>query len=87
MFGGGYAIGYLFGPFPSLEDITGIKAVSGAPKYKGEYSLVRSRTFGRCVPEKKARPVLDRHCGSRAQASTALYLASCTLTSVVFIML
>uniref|UniRef100_M4B7R7 Peptidyl-prolyl cis-trans isomerase n=2 Tax=Hyaloperonospora arabidopsidis (strain Emoy2) TaxID=559515 RepID=M4B7R7_HYAAE len=36
MFGGGYAIGYLFGPFPSLEDITGIKAVSGAPKYKGE---------------------------------------------------
>lgn len=36
MFGGGYAVGYLFGPFPSLEDIMGVKAVGGAPQYKGE---------------------------------------------------
>jgi hypothetical protein len=36
MFGGGYAIGYFFGPFPSLEELAGVKAVSGAPEYKGE---------------------------------------------------
>ncbi|CEG42130.1 peptidyl-prolyl cis-trans isomerase [Plasmopara halstedii] len=39
MFGGGYAIGYLFGPFPSLEDLMGVKAVSGAPAYKGELKV------------------------------------------------
>ncbi|GMF36017.1 unnamed protein product [Phytophthora lilii] len=36
MFGGGYAIGYFFGPFPSLEELTGVKAVGGAKEYKGE---------------------------------------------------
>lgn len=38
MFGGGYAIGYFFGPFPSLEELTGVKAVGGGSEYKGEVS-------------------------------------------------
>lgn len=45
MFGGGYAIGYFFGPFPSLEDLTGIKAVGGAPEYKGEVILEKFTFF------------------------------------------
>ncbi|KAF1779863.1 Cyclophilin-like domain [Phytophthora cactorum] len=44
MFAGGYAIGYFFGPFPSLEDLTGVKAVSGAPEYKGEL-IVTDKVF------------------------------------------
>ncbi|EEY60785.1 peptidyl-prolyl cis-trans isomerase B precursor [Phytophthora infestans T30-4] len=44
MFGGGYAIGYFFGPFPSLEDLTGVKAVGGAPAYKGEL-IVTDKVF------------------------------------------
>ncbi|KAF4028373.1 Cyclophilin type peptidyl-prolyl cis-trans isomerase/CLD [Phytophthora infestans] len=44
MFGGGYAIGYFFGPFPSLEDLTGVKVVGGAPAYKGEL-IVTDKVF------------------------------------------
>ncbi|RLN87022.1 hypothetical protein BBJ28_00009080 [Nothophytophthora sp. Chile5] len=44
MFGGGYAIGYFFGPLPSLEDLTGVKAVGGAPEYKGEL-VVTDKVF------------------------------------------
>ncbi|KAL4117688.1 hypothetical protein PRIC2_011674 [Phytophthora ramorum] len=39
MFGGGYAIGYFFGPFPSLEELMGTKVVSGASAYKGELNV------------------------------------------------
>lgn len=44
MFGGGYAIGYFFGPFPSLEELTGVKAVAGAPAYKGDL-IVTDKVF------------------------------------------
>ncbi|CAH0493291.1 unnamed protein product [Peronospora farinosa] len=44
MFGGGYAIGYFFGPFPSLEDLMGVKVIGGASKYKGEL-LVTDKVF------------------------------------------
>lgn len=43
MFGGGYAIGYFFGPFPSLEELTGVKAVGSKP-YQGEL-LVTDKVF------------------------------------------
>ncbi|KAL3664700.1 hypothetical protein V7S43_010449 [Phytophthora oleae] len=44
MFGGGYAIGYFFGPFPSLEELTGVKAVGGSPPYKGDL-IVTDKVF------------------------------------------
>ncbi|KAG6615855.1 Peptidyl-prolyl cis-trans isomerase B precursor [Phytophthora cinnamomi] len=44
MFGGGYAIGYFFGPFPSLEELTGVKAVAGGSEYKGEL-IVTDKVF------------------------------------------
>ncbi|TDH68615.1 hypothetical protein CCR75_000317 [Bremia lactucae] len=44
MFGGGYVIGYAFGPFSSLEDLFGVKAVSGAPAYTGEL-IVTDKVF------------------------------------------
>ncbi|KAI9920250.1 hypothetical protein PsorP6_015856 [Peronosclerospora sorghi] len=44
MFGGGYALGYFFGPFPSLEDVMGVKAVRGAPPYNGEL-VVTDKVF------------------------------------------
>ncbi|RLN53931.1 hypothetical protein BBP00_00009127 [Phytophthora kernoviae] len=44
MFGGGYALGYFFGPLPSLEDLTGVKAVKGTPEYKGEL-IVTDKVF------------------------------------------
>ncbi|KAE8984511.1 hypothetical protein PR003_g23637 [Phytophthora rubi] len=44
MFGGGYGIGYFFGPFPSLEELTGVKAVGGGSEYKGEL-IVTDKVF------------------------------------------
>ncbi|POM64662.1 Peptidyl-prolyl cis-trans isomerase B precursor [Phytophthora palmivora] len=42
MFGGGYAIGYFFGPFPSLEELTGVKPAT--KEYKGEL-IVTDKVF------------------------------------------
>jgi len=36
VFVGGYAVGYVFGPLPSLEDLTGVKAVPSRTSFDGE---------------------------------------------------
>ncbi|OWY97813.1 Peptidyl-prolyl cis-trans isomerase B precursor [Phytophthora megakarya] len=42
MFGGGYAIGYFFGPLPSLEELTGVKTT--VKEYKGDL-IVTDKVF------------------------------------------
>lgn len=44
VFVGGYAVGYVFGPLPSLEDLTGVKAVPTRTSFDGEV-LVIGRMF------------------------------------------
>lgn len=36
VFVGGYAVGYVFGPLPSLEDLAGVKAVANKSSFNGE---------------------------------------------------
>lgn len=38
VFVGGYALGYVFGPLPSLEDLTGVKAMPSKTTFDGEVS-------------------------------------------------